>query len=410
MNRDCVTAGTPETMSDQTRNGSCERTGPPDGYAHPTLAGADRQRLQNLEQWIHHEAERFLGYPCTAGFDYSPLYPFLAYPINNVGDPYVPSNYHLNTHEFECEVVQEVADLTHAPPGETWGYVTNGGTEGNMYGVFLARELYPDGMVYYSEDTHYSVSKILRCLHVRSIMIKSLPDGTMDLNDLRETIRIHRDVPPILVANVGTTMKGAVDDIEGIHGVLREFAIPRFYVHADAALHGMILPFVDDPQPWDFSAGIDSIAISGHKMIGSPLPCGVVLAKKEYVERIARHIEYVGTLDTTLSGSRNAITPLFLWYAFRTIGREGLRRRIHDCLEVADYVVERLEPLGLHPWRHRNSPIVVFDRPAPELTARWQLAAHGRIAHIIAMPHVTRTRVDALVSDLAAWKAAQPSS
>ena len=42
----------------------------------------------------------------------------------------------------------------------------------------------------------------------------------------------------------------------------------------------MILPFVDDPPPWNFAAGIDSIAISGHKMIGSPLPCGVALARK----------------------------------------------------------------------------------------------------------------------------------
>jgi len=40
----------------------------------------------------------------------------------------------------------------------------------------------------------------------------------------------------------------------------------------------MILPFVPHPQPWDFRAGIDSISISGHKMIGAPLPCGVVLA------------------------------------------------------------------------------------------------------------------------------------
>ena len=33
----------------------------------------------------------------------------------------------------------------------------------------------------------------------------------------------------------------------------------------------MILPFVDDPQPFGFDSGIDSIAISGHKLIGSPI-------------------------------------------------------------------------------------------------------------------------------------------
>ena len=266
-------------------------------------------------------------------------------------------------------------------------------------------------MVYYSEDTHYSVSKILRALHVRSIMIKSQSDGRIDLEDLAATIGIHRDVPPIIVANIGTTMKGAIDDLLGIRTILRELAIPRSYIHADAALHGMILPFVDDPQPWNFAAGVDSIAISGHKFIGSPIPCGVVLARKANVDRIARHIEYVGTLDTTLSGSRNGITPLYLWYALQTVGLDGFRRRAEGCLEVADYAIERLEPLGVHPWRHRNSPIVVFDRPEDaSLASRWQLAVNGPVTHLITMPHVTRERVDALVDDLAASLSASASA
>ena len=208
-------------------------------------------------------------------------------------------------------------------------------------------------------------------------------------------------MPPIIFANVGTTMKGAVDDLEGIHAILGDLAIPRSYIHADAAFHGMILPFVDAPQPWDFRAGIDSIAISGHKMIGAPLPCGVAIARRAHVERIARSIDYIGTLDTTLSGSRNAITPLFLWYAFRTVGRDGFRRRIALCLEVADYAIDRLDELGRAPWRHENSPIVVFDCPPTSVTSKWQLAVHDQIAHLIAMPHLTRAHVDRLVEDIA---------
>jgi histidine decarboxylase len=40
------------------------------------------------------------------------------------------------------------------------------------------------------------VAKILRLQHTRNIMIKSQPDGQMDYDDLRETLRIHRDVTP----------------------------------------------------------------------------------------------------------------------------------------------------------------------------------------------------------------------
>ncbi len=368
------------------------------------LSEPDRRRLDERLARLRGELDSMIGYPTNAAFDYSPLFRFLQFPLNNIGDPFVPSNFHLNTHDFEREILQTFASLTHEPADSAWGYVTSGGTEGNMYGLFLARELFPDGVVYYSEDTHYSVGKILRLLHIRNIMIKSQKDGCMDLEDLRETIKIHRDVPPIIFANIGTTMKGAVDDVAGIEAILRDLAIHRRYIHADAALSGMILPFVPDPPPWDFAAGADSIAISGHKMIGSPIPCGVALARKANVDRIARHVEYVGTLDTTIPGSRNAVTPLFLWYAFHTIGLKGFRARVKACLEMADYAISRLRAVGKRPWRHRDSITVVFERPSEAIVQKWQLAAHHDLAHIITVPHVTRERVDRFVADLATDK------
>jgi histidine decarboxylase len=366
----------------------------------PPLSLADANRLDRLYRTLKTEAQHFLGYPCNRQFNYEPLYLFLQFPLNNVGDPYLPSNYHLNTHDFECEVLDIFRQLTQAPADNTWGYITNGGTEGNHYGLFLARELMPEAIVYYSQDAHYSIDKILRCLNLRSIMIRSHDDGTMDLTDLRETLRIHRDVPAIICATVGTTMKGAIDDILGIRQIFRELAIHRHYIHADAALSGMILPFIEASPPWNFAAGIDSIAISGHKLIGSPIPCGVVLAKKSYVDRVAQSVEYIGTLDTTLTGSRNAIAPLFLWYAFHTVGIEGFRRIIPECLAVADYAIAQLNQLGYHAWRHPVSNTVVFDRPAASITQQWQLACHGEISHLITMPHVTKVDIDRFIADL----------
>jgi histidine decarboxylase len=111
------------------------------GLSEYDLSVADRQTLDRFYQDTQAEAERLLGYPCNGLFDYSPLFRFLQYPMNNVGDPYLPSNYHLNTHAFECEVLEIFQTLTEATAGTTWGYVTNGGTEGNHYGLFLAREL-----------------------------------------------------------------------------------------------------------------------------------------------------------------------------------------------------------------------------------------------------------------------------
>ena len=358
-----------------------------------------RAHLDALRRDFEELAQRQMGYPCNQSFDYSDLTPFLEYTLNNVGDPFHDSNFRSNTHEIECEVVARFASLMHLEQEQAWGYVTSGGTEGNMYGIYMGRELFPDGVVYFSQDTHYSVLKILRVLNVRNIMIKSQENGEIDYEDLRETIRIHRDAPVIFMANIGSTMKGAVDDVGKVRGILDDLAITNAYIHADAALSGMILPFVDEPQPYGFDAGFDSVSISGHKLIGCPLPCGVVLTKRDYVARIARSIEYVGVLDTTLPGSRNALTPLMLWYAFERLGMDGFRELVAEMLAVAEYAVERFSEFGVPAWRHKNSVTVVFPRPSAEVMRKWQIAPLGGIAHIITMPHVTREMVNEFVDD-----------
>ena len=366
-----------------------------------TLEARTRPRIEELRTRFDELAGRFAGYPCNQDFDYTALLPFLRYCINNVGDPFHDSLFASNTHDVEREVVGRFARLMRLPDEEAWGYVTNGGTEGNMYGLFLGRELFPDGIVYFSEDTHYSVLKITRVLKTRSIMIKSQPHGEIDYDDLRETLRVHRDRPAIFMANIGTTMKGAVDDVSRVRAIFDDLAVTARYVHGDAALSGMILPFADDPQPHAFDEGFDSLSISGHKLIGAPLPCGVVLTRKDYVARIARSIEYVGVMDTTLTGSRNALTPLMLWFAWERHGEDGFREIVREMLAVAEYAVGRFQSLGIPAWRNRNSVTVVIPRPPPDVVAKWQLAPLEDIAHVIAMPHVTRGLIDEIAEDCA---------
>ena len=367
------------------------------------LKQKQQKRLDAFLQQLRVDADHFLGYPCTREFDYSPLYPFLSMPLNNVGDPFIESRYHLNTHEYEREAIDFFTELLHAKE-ETWGYVTNGGTEGNIYGIYLAREIYPDALLYYSEATHYSVPKILRMLHARNIMVKSQSNGEIDYQDLAETIRIHRDIPAIIFANIGTTMTGAVDNLDKIKLIIKDLAITQFYIHCDAALGGMILPFVDKPQPFDFSADIDSISISGHKMIGSPIPCGLALAKKTHVDRISRSVEYIGTLDTTVTGSRNAITPLFLWYAIHSKGKSGFKEICQHCITIADYAIKRFADCGIKAWRNPNSITVVFPRQKEAVLAKWQIATQNELAHIITMPHVKTSHIDRFINDISQAK------
>ena len=360
-----------------------------------------QHRLDRLLDEVQAAGEQQAGYPTNQNFDYTALMPFLEHSLNNVGDPFHASNYKSNSHAFERDVIHRFAELLRVDPDDAWGYVTSGGTEGNMYGLYLARELFPNAIFYFSEETHYSVLKNVRVLNVRYIMIKRQENGEIDYDDLRDMVRVHRDVPAVIMASVGTTMRGAVDDIARIRAILTDLAVTNSYIHADAALSGMILPFVDDPQPFGFDAGVDSVSVSGHKLIGAPLPCGVVLTRRAHVERVGRVIELVGVRDTTLSGSRSAMGPLMIWYAFARYGDGGFRRLVSGMLDTAEYAVGQFNDRGISAWRHRNSVTVVLPRPADEVIRKWQMAPEGDIAHIITMPHVTREMIDEIVSDCA---------
>jgi histidine decarboxylase len=360
----------------------------------------DQKRFDSYVAQVKERVATFIGYPVSTDFDYSELYPLFKYPLNNLGDPLIESTYDLNSRSIEREVVQFFCEIFKAPKENSWGYVTNGGSEGNLYALYVARELYPQGMVYFSESTHYSVNKNIRLLNMPSIMIRAQANGEMDYEDLKDAVHTHRDHPAIIVANIGSTMTEAKDDIAKIKTMLRASAIRNSYIHCDAALAGTYLALLGTSPKFDFPSGADSIAISGHKFIGSPIPCGVVIVKKNYKERIGQSIPYIGTMDTTITGSRNGHSPLFLWYAIKKMGVEGLKERALKSMELAAYTEKKLKELGLDAWRNPNAITVVMPQPSEDLCKKWQLATENGISHIICMPGLTKEVIDDFLEDL----------
>ena len=186
------------------------------------------------------------------------------------------------------------------------------------------------------------------------------------------------------------------------------WAVGEHYIHADAALSGMILPHVDDPQPFGFDAGIGSISISGHKLIGAPLPCGIVLTRRHLVETLGRAVELVGVNDTTLSGSRNGLTPLMIWYAINRRGEDGWRETVRGMLDTADYAVEQFNEQGIKRLAAPQLPHRGVRPPRRgKFSSRWQIAPEGEVAHIITMPHVDRDMIDRLVRDCVSPRSGQ---
>jgi histidine decarboxylase len=356
--------------------------------------------LVSLAEFLDEDRRTNVGYPATFDIDYSRLWPFFNRVLNNIGDPFGgASPYPANTKHLERQVIGWFADQLHAPAGDRWGYVTSGGTEGNEFGLLLGRERFPDAMAYYSASAHYSVPKLLAKLRMPSVTVQAFPDGRMNPRDLYSALRAHRDRPAVVVATIGTTMTEAVDDVTAVRRILARVPVTRVHVHADAALSGLPLALLDavGRPGFDLADGADSISVSGHKFVGCPFPCGVVVTRASLVRHMA--VPYIGA-DSTLSGSRSGHAPLLLWYALHTLGVEGLRDRARAAGELAAYAVERISAAGWRAWRHPHAFTVVIDNPPRAVRARWRLATHGEVSHLICMPGVHRGQIDALADAL----------
>ena len=360
-----------------------------------------RKRLDEMLEAFADAAPYQVGYPANQSMDYSDLLPFLDFSANNIGDPFQNSNFRANTHEIEREVIQTFADLMHLDQEDAWGYVTSGGTEGNMYGLYMARELLPDGTVYFSQDTHYSVVKLLSILNMRSVMIRSQQNGEMDYDDLRESLRVNPDTPPIIVATIGTTMKGAVDNLGTIRTILRDLNIDRSYIHAEHAA-----PERDDPPlrprppaPWvrrrdrqhrnkrpqahrrpcalrgrPHQKGLRGTHRQSHRTGRDPGHHHRRLPERPVPPHHLVRLPEIR--DRRLPANRQ-----------RDAGHRGVRRPTFQPSRPSPRGKTRIPP----PWSSRS--------PRTRSSGNGMIASQDDIAHIITMPHVTQRMIDDLVDD-----------
>jgi len=240
---------------------------------------------------------------------------------------------------FQSNNLVPFAKLYDIPLDQYWGYVTCSGTEGNLLGVLYGREKFKperNGVLYCSRDTHYSVPKACAMYRIDLELVDSDDTGEMVYADLERKMRKHLDRPMIINVNVGTTVKGASDTVDEVVAVLKKLGVKRdkFYIHVDGALSGVVLPFVSsrcENKRVTFTKPIDSVSVSGHKMLGTPMPSGVVITRSEHSKRWGSDIEYLNSTDTTIMGSRNGQAAIAMWVALQRKGVDGLRSDVVQC-------------------------------------------------------------------------------
>jgi histidine decarboxylase len=376
---------------------------------HRSLNDELMGRLVQTEQRMRAAHQTHLGYPYNLAFGPGVPATLQQFLINNLGDPYVGSHYASEVCGLEREAVAWLMRLWGCVNlDDYWGTIGASGTEGNIWGIYLGREALPDAVLLHSADAHYSIPKAARIQRIEAVEVASNPAGEIDLAALEAAVAGLNGRPVILALTCGTTMKGAHDDIAGALAVLDAAGLgpDRRYVHVDGALNAMVIPFLkgapDGIRP-SFEMAIDSISTSGHKMIGTPMPCGALVARRIHVDRIARAVAYLKSNDTTLMGSRNGHAVLSIWARLFGHGYGGYAHDALGCSLRAEALADRLRASGRPVLCNPHALTVVFDDPGPEIVTRYQLAASKGLAHAIVMPNVTDDLLDRFATDYLNW-------
>jgi glutamate/tyrosine decarboxylase-like PLP-dependent enzyme len=197
--------------------------------------------------------------------------------------------------------------------------------------------------------------------------------------------------PVILVLNVGTTVKGAFDNIRTVLRIIHDCNISKenLYIHCDAAFSGLCIPLTSTDSVYSFKYPIDSVAISGHKQLGCPVPSGVFISKR--TDNQDDYIPYLDSMDTTISGSRNGHSVLHLWYQLHSICKAGILQQFNDCVTTARWLVTFLHMRGIRCFVNTMSQTVVLERPLDtSFIYKWQLACDGDLANVCITPSVTQ--------------------
>ena len=123
----------------------------PNYYQVPSkgmTADQTRRAQDETHNFSSRQTINFLGYQVTLHNDYSPASKYLTTQLNNVGDPFTPGSFTLNSKWMERNVLDYYASLWNAKwphdpndPDTYWGYVlTMGSSEPNLYASWNARD------------------------------------------------------------------------------------------------------------------------------------------------------------------------------------------------------------------------------------------------------------------------------
>lgn len=293
---------------------------------------------------------------------------------------------------IEKEIIQRICELAGYPK-QSSGTMAPGGSMTNMMAMLMARdqkfpEIRTEGLsqkiiLYTSEASHYSITKnaALVGIGINNVrFVNTNNKGEMLTSHLETLIfeDLKKGYQPFFVnATAGTTVLGAFDDILEISNVCKAH---HLWLHVDGAYCGGVI-FSNDYK--HLAKGLeltDSFSINGHKMLGTPLGCSIIITQhaEQLHHSFSNEADYLYQTDgdddnlgkiSLQCGRRNDALKLWtLWKSIGTIGLEGIVNHQFQLAEIARNYINKHPDYTLYSFKDSISVCFNYkDIPAKQL-------------------------------------------
>ncbi len=403
---------------------------PTNGCSEKELRIILDQHFSEIQDWNESDGYRF-GFAMTAPHPIAlkTLNKFLPKNNNNTGmHTPTPDKQLSGTRFLEKEAIKMIADLLHDRKAD--GNITTGGTESNITGVWLGRNLlkkrgFKKIVMFTTELTHVSFTKASNLLNIDLVLIPLNSNYEMDYSLILKRMEILKRQNYdafIFCLTFGYFTTGGHDNVSEICRLLEKYK-NCIYIHVDACIGGFIYPFSNPKLRFDFrSKMVSSISLDPHKMGLMPYSCGVFLCRKNLWKYIETNNSLAHFPEKTLSGSRGGASAAALWALLNYLGRDGYKKIVSKSIANKNYFINKIKHFDPHALILSSEDINHFavhfsffegNLLPSELSKKYRIVAnklpvissdgergHLDFYHFFVMPHMTKNGIDKFISDL----------
>lgn len=291
-----------------------------------------------------------------------------------------------STQGIENEVVTKMINLFNGDSEKLGGYITSGGTEGNIFSAWMGTKFLSNRKIdrnkiciIITSLTHYSINKAADILGLQTVIV-ALNEKTwgIDVAEFEKEIKILKAkgiVGFLVPLTIGYTLTGTSDPIDAVCKTIKKLENKlniATYTWIDASFSGLVEPFINNQFSPFKNRQIKSFIADFHKNGMVPLSAGIIIYRQNLSKLIKKKIDYLDQKDLTLLGSRSGLPAVAAWLTIHSMGKKGFVQHIRrNMKQMSEFIQEYKANKNIQIVSSINSLncAIILKRKTPELSS-----------------------------------------